>query len=97
MKILVVDDERTFNFPDETVTYARTSEDAINCIYQFKWDVIFLDHDLGGDDTTIPVAKFLREYEDPTPVYIHSMNPIGRKNLLFDLPHAQIIDLEALL
>jgi len=47
---------------------------------------ISFDHDLGGDDTTIPVAKMIEEgaYRNELPRIkwsIHSANPVGRLNL----------------
>ncbi len=45
--------------------------------------MISFDHDLGGDLTAIPVAEYLEAgaYHKTLPRKIHSMNPIGRKNL----------------
>lgn len=46
---------------------------------------ISFDHDLGGDDTSRPVALWLAEREAfPERVYIHSANIVGR-DWLFSL------------
>ncbi len=47
---------------------------------------ISLDHDLGGDDTAMPVARMIEEgaYRGELPRiiwHIHSANPVGRMNL----------------
>jgi CheY-like chemotaxis protein len=90
--ILVVDDIRTFEFDGAEVYHARNSKEAIELIEYYRFDAIFLDHDLGGDDTTIRVARFIRDMGYDTPVYIHTSNVVGRGNLMFDLPHAQGIE-----
>lgn len=47
---------------------------------------ISFDHDLGGDDTTIPVVNLIEEIAAAGLKFgfkwhIHSANPVGRKNL----------------
>lgn len=80
---LIVDDERTFQMDG---TYVRTSKDAIAMLCTGTWDEVWLDHDLGGEDTTMPVVDLLsREsflYGDKNPhkdtvIYVHSQNPVG--------------------
>ena len=70
--------------------WAKSSKEALAMLNDPKLiiDEISFDHDLGGDDTTIPVAEFLEEiaYErqDTFPWvkwHIHSANPIGARNL----------------
>lgn len=69
--IIVIDDERTFNFRPFTPTthYARTSDEGIMLILK-SWlaymnrmgeavDILYLDHDLGEDDDIHPVVEFL--------------------------------------
>lgn len=45
--------------------------------------LISLDHDLGGDDTTIIFIKWCIDngYVPPKTFNIHSANPVGRENL----------------
>lgn len=89
MKKLWIDDVR--EAPKGWV-WAKTSSQAM-CILattvntpDFPLHISF-DHDLGGDDTTIPVANLLEEMvEDGTlKVYfnwsVHSANPVGSKTL----------------
>lgn len=48
-----------------------------------NWTDLALDHDLGGNETTIAFVNWL-EHFDMWPVNrptVHSMNPVGRKNL----------------
>ena len=91
MLTLVVDDERTFEeMPEQRdmrlpkyCIYARTSEQAINILRGMKIDVLWLDHDLGEDDTSMKVVDHLRMDIDPNMViYVHSMNPVGAANIV---------------
>lgn len=84
---LFIDDER---FPvDDGWVIARTSADAIAEIARRGWPTyISFDHDLGGDDTAMPVVNWMLEqvldgaYQGVIPdFYIHSQNPIGRDKL----------------
>lgn len=93
---LYIDDIR--DPPDDTWTVARTSQDAIYIlrnVYATQVglyptspgddyiEVISFDHDLGGDDTTMPVMQWLQEHGLwPDRLIVHSANPVGRKNLL---------------
>jgi hypothetical protein len=86
--ILVVDDLKTFPFPDDVeVVYARTLDDGFNFLCDFPeqdWDELWLDHDLGGEDTIRPLALMLADAafnEHPWSIgkiVICSMNPVGR-------------------
>ncbi len=89
MKILVVDDERTFTFKREgiEVDHARSSEEAIKKLTENRYMSIWLDHDLGRDDTGMKVAEFLRDNRKMStirnvPIYVHSMNPVGSQNMV---------------
>lgn len=69
MLIVVIDDERTFRFDHlrDDVVYLRSSDDAL--LYLVKnWlspncyrpiDQLWLDHDLGSNDTVKPIVDFL--------------------------------------
>lgn len=70
--------------PDYTV--ARSTDEAI-VLVQAQWpEFMSLDHDLGGEDTTMLFLKRLvNEVWDgqPIPDYIvHSANPIGKLNII---------------
>lgn len=81
---LYIDDLRTPVSSEWTV--ARTSTEALEIVKANldKIEYISFDHDLGGDDTTKPVAAFLEEWAfnyEPLSIRtsIHSSNPEGRR------------------
>lgn len=81
MKIWV-DDIRTP--PDNTWIWCMTSEHAISVLesasgwYKNFIEVMSLDHDLGGDDTTRPIILWCCENDFwPEEVRVHSANPPG--------------------
>lgn len=88
MKIWV-DDIRTP--PDDTWYWYKTSQQAIRAlgiaqgVEEFRnitgfVEVMSLDHDLGGDDTTRPVVLWMCENDFwPNEVVVHSANPVGRE------------------
>lgn len=93
--ILLVDDERDFREP-RGHTIARTSREALNILRQVRssgvaLDELWLDHDLGGPDTTIPVLDMLAEasaHDDLFPVrriFVHSMNNVGAATIMRSL------------
>lgn len=71
--------------PDFTV--ARSTVEALQLV-QTQWPVFMsLDHDLGGDDTTMVfLRRLVNEIWDgtqPIPEYVvHSANPVGRLNII---------------
>lgn len=79
---LIVDDLRTFAFPS---VYARSSADAISALaaYPGAWTELWLDHDMGGADTTMPVVDWLLQNKPfaLTRVVIHTQNPVGRQRI----------------
>ena len=96
MKILIVEDniERRNWFKSEfkayELTFAVNAEEGIKQVEWNKFDVIFLDHDLGGlvfvdsfkQNTGFQVAKaIVNSVNDKTPVIIHSWNPAGSENI----------------
>lgn len=43
-------------------------------------EILSLDHDLGGEDTTRPIVLWMIENEFwPVEVRVHSANPVGRE------------------
>ena len=71
--------------PDDSWHWAKTSKEALD-VLGCGVQVISFDHDLGGDDTTMPVAiEIERRAFAGRPIpdvwHIHSANPVGRKNL----------------
>lgn len=86
---LFIDDER---FPPENQggwVIARSSGEAIYFIVKYGWpNRISFDHDLGGSDTAMFVVYWMAEeissgrYKGSMPEwYVHSQNPIGKKNI----------------
>ena len=79
MKIWV-DDIRE---PPAGWAWCPTSESAINWLGVSKRgivtiEVMSLDHDLGGDDTTRPIVLWCCENDFwPVEVRVHSANPVG--------------------
>lgn len=87
-RTLVVDDNRVLRHEDEfddEVSYALTSAAALRELQNsVPYDVIWLDHDLGGDDTTLPVVDWLVQnpIRGPEYVVVHTQNPVGRKRII---------------
>jgi len=96
MKILVLEDNiyRIKKFQQELighiVDFAATANAAIDFLNDNLYDIIFLDHDLGGkenidskeENTGYTVAKFISTTFSVKPIIvIHSCNPIGAKNI----------------
>ncbi|MGN9894874.1 cyclic-phosphate processing receiver domain-containing protein [Micromonospora sp. L31] len=84
-RILLVDDLRSF-VDGRVAQVARTSAAGIEALerHRGQWlDELWLDHDLGGDDTIWPVVEVLEQaaFEehpfDIGVVYVHSANPAG--------------------
>lgn len=79
--ILFIDDER--NIGGDDVHIARNSSEALELLKVNNYDEIWFDHDLGGDDTTMPVVDHLAELAFngnayPARIVIHTANPVGR-------------------
>jgi hypothetical protein len=83
MSVLVIDDERVVPF---TALYARTVEAATHELLK-SWEQVYFDHDLGdkfGRDTINVLRHLEREGLRPRigTAYVHSMNPVGAKNIM---------------
>lgn len=92
---LFVDDLR--DPPHESWVTVRTSRQALNILVRLYGEhvgmyeitnyrgleVVSLDHDLGGDDTTRPVMEWMIENNFwPERLIVHSANRVGRDHLL---------------
>lgn len=82
-----------------TFQIVSDADAAILALTYNKWDVLFLDHDLGGEtyvpssnaNTGYQVAKFLHDnpkYKPSEAIIIHSLNPGGAENMQAVLPEA---------
>ena len=70
--------------PDDTWAWCKTSEATIECLKYLKmvgstkFNLMSLDHDLGGDDTSRPIVLWMCENNFwPVEVRVHSANPPG--------------------
>lgn len=93
-RILVVEDDiqriRWFrdNLPaDAEVHYIDIATRGVEFVKKNKYDMVFLDHDLGNiqgmDNTGYTVAKALSKTGNTsTEVVIHSWNPIGARQMV---------------
>ena len=105
MRILILDDdwERLARFEKmyigHRVTCVETVGEAISELEANKFDVLFLDHDLGHrvhvesdglEETGYLVALWLADnpQHKPETIIVHSLNEIGSKNILSVLPEA---------
>lgn len=104
MRIFILEDSkyRIAKFKRELighdVDYAETVEQGTNFVFSHKYDLIFLDHDLGGKEmvdsfngsTGYKLAEFIASFtvNKETPCVIHSCNPDGSNNMVRVLPHA---------
>jgi hypothetical protein len=83
-RVLVIDDVRTFQFD---AAYARTFTEGLRLIDSQPWDEVWLDHDLGGDDTIYPIVLAMEEAAyygcrfHIGMVFVHTDNPVGRQNI----------------
>lgn len=93
-RILILEDspERQKQFKilehKHVVVITESTKECIHLLTTCKWDILFLDHDLGGqvhvpsgEETGYEVAKFLSENQRLIPklVILHSLNAGGRK------------------
>jgi len=89
MRKLYVDDIRNPKGTFDKIT--RSSEETIEYLTRFGCpDFISWDHDLGGDDTSMVIVKWLIEMDldmsgefipDTFTWNIHSANPVGASNI----------------
>jgi CheY-like chemotaxis protein len=104
MRIFILEDNpnRMIKFRRELVgheiDHAETVEDGTSLVVANKYDLIFLDHDLGGEEmvdsfkgsTGYKLAEFIASFTQnkTTPCVVHSCNPAGTDNIIRALPHA---------
>jgi len=98
MRILILEDdpERQIRFRRKMIGHyviiTEFADCAIRLLQEENWDLLCLDHDLGGKvlvdsstelNTGHAVAKWLEEHPDrqPEQIILHSLNPAGRQNM----------------
>lgn len=93
MKILILDDERLRHdaferaYSNHEVWHAYTPEQFRRICTNNHFDVISFDHDLGGQETGLHLARWLLTQERwPKQAVVHSWNPTGGR-AIFDLLH----------
>ncbi|MFF7472731.1 cyclic-phosphate processing receiver domain-containing protein [Streptomyces sp. NPDC008092] len=89
--ILGIDDLRPLPW---TTRIARSSDEGVRLLQEHRdsfIDELWLDHDLGGDDSILPVVTLLEEaafngrpFRIGT-VFVHSANPIGAETVVRSL------------
>ncbi|MGW2255740.1 cyclic-phosphate processing receiver domain-containing protein [Kitasatospora sp. NPDC001660] len=89
--ILGIDDLRPL---PRATRIARTSREGIQLLQEHRdsfIDELWLDHDLGGDDSIMPVVTLMEEaafsgrpFQIGT-VFVHSANPIGAETVVRSL------------
>lgn len=108
MKILILDDDQIrhdfFNRAlfGENITNVYTADQCIDVLRNEKFDIAFLDHDLGGQvmvgsgpKTGYQVACFLEmtPHLKPPRVIIHSLNPSGARNMQVAIKGSECINI----
>lgn len=103
MNILILEDDpsRVKKFRAKLIGHNLTvTDDSKACIKLLEsgvWDILCLDHDLGGqvyvasgENTGYEVAKWLELNPKnlPSTIYIHSLNGVGAANMKACLPQA---------
>jgi hypothetical protein len=94
MSILFLDDDpdriRAFRSRIPSAVITKTADEVIAQLLAENWDVVCLDHDLGGemfvsserDDTGAGVARWIADNKPSVGRFIvHSHNPDGAKNM----------------
>ncbi|MER5638971.1 cyclic-phosphate processing receiver domain-containing protein [Kitasatospora sp. NPDC002227] len=91
--ILGIDDLRPL---PRATRIARTSRAGIQLLEEHRGrfiDELWLDHDLGGEDSILPVVTLLEEAAfhgrpfDIGTVFVHSANPTGAETVVRSLTH----------
>lgn len=104
MKVLIIDDE-VIRVPALT-KYIETRFGKCEVIHSvtftLDWDgyfLVMLDHDLGkGGDVSRHVSKaFPRGYTGSAEIVVHSMNPVGARNIINALGTGNILPYSAIL
>jgi len=105
MLILILEDDnnriarfmKELSFIGHELHFAETTSSAKKYLSENVYDVIFLDHDLGGEmmvdsdkpNTGYQVAKaIVGTANEDAYIVIHSMNPAGSNNMAAILPKA---------
>lgn len=104
MRIFILEDNsnRIAKFKQElighTVDYAKSVEEGTSLVFSNQYDLLFLDHDLGGEEmvdsfsesTGYKLAEWIASFTKNKEIscVVHSCNPAGADNIVRVLPHA---------
>lgn len=102
MKIFILEDDpiRLLYFREQFIRHDLTITDTITRfdLFQPPYDVIFMDHDLGGrqlqdhEDNGAAFAKLMVKHEawvlQDLPIIIHSYNAHGAMNIQAEIPNS---------
>lgn len=90
--IVLIDDLRSFKRRHKEFAILRSSDEAVRWLQRSPRDVtiseLWLDHDLGGEDTIMPVVDVLSAaaFEGApfniSQIFVHSANPVGAQNVM---------------
>lgn len=76
------------NVPRDDIVIARSYKMGILMLQHFTWDILYLDHDLGGPKTGYDIIKFIEEMVhtgypavSPNDMICVSANPSGKKRI----------------
>lgn len=80
--------------PSADWLWVKTSREAMKALVDANVVEVSFDHDLGGDDTAMPAAKWIEEMaylniNRPVRWHVHSANPVGRQNIFCTLLRAE--------
>lgn len=104
LNILILEDDdvrmKQFyrKFIGNNVVHTERADECIHFLKKGRFDVLFLDHDLGGkvmvssgSGTGYEVAEWLEKHpkRQPDQIFVHSYNPVGAKNICDALPSAK--------
>jgi len=103
MRVLILEDSKfrqkvfRHNLIGVIPTFVETAAECIDILNsQERFSILFLDHDLGGQEmqtgqaTGTEVAQWLHDNPNKLPVHIiiHSLNPVGANRMMDLLPNA---------
>lgn len=95
LRIFILEDDKIRNrhfwdhLHSHNTTFAVTYDTAIKLFKDDPpYDIMFLDHDLGGFKTGYDFACLMAAFGIKVPTVIHSFNDAGAKRMRGKLPHA---------
>lgn len=107
MKVLILEDNEARikyfvrNLSGFKITYTEIAKEVIYKLDKQKWDILFLDHDLGetindptnNKNTGSEVARWLSEHpkKQPKLIILHTLNIRGQKYMKSLLPKSIIL------